>query len=74
VVYLHEELGFDMDYSTSIYHFFELLIYIFPTIAAIIADGFAGLYKTLILVCVTFSISCAIIAAGSVEQWNLPSV
>jgi dipeptide/tripeptide permease len=37
IIYLHEELGFDMDISTSIYHISELLTYVFPTFAAIIA-------------------------------------
>lgn len=39
VIYLHEELGFDMDISTALFHVCDVLTFVIPTFAAIIAGN-----------------------------------
>ena len=48
LLYLRNYLDWDDDTSTSVYHAFTVMAYLFPLFGAIVADSYWGKYKTII--------------------------
>lgn len=73
-LYLHRKLNFDPSTSTAIFHTNELLAYAFTIIGAIIADSWLGLFKTILWMSLVFAVGGAVVAIGSIELLNLPTL
>ncbi|KAG5683394.1 hypothetical protein PVAND_012679 [Polypedilum vanderplanki] len=71
LLYLNTKLGFDQNLSTALFHVNQFLINFFSIFAAIIADSYIGLFKTLIIMSLIFAIGTGIITASGIEALNV---
>jgi hypothetical protein len=72
-VFLTEFLLIDKDTATAIYHAFTLVCYLTPILGAIIADGYIGLYKTILYVSCLYCSGEIILAVFSMKPLGAPS-
>lgn len=74
VLYLNRKLNFDQSISTAIFHTNELLAYLFTIFGAVIADSWLGLFKTITLMSLVFSVGSVIVGVAAIEVLNLPTL
>lgn len=72
VLYLTHKLGYNEETSTVLFHIFTMLVYIFPLLGALIADGWLGKYKTILYLSVVYSLGALIVAIGAVPMNWMP--
>ncbi|KAM8719787.1 hypothetical protein ACLKA7_005933 [Drosophila subpalustris] len=72
VLYLTHKLGYNEETSTVLFHIFTMLVYIFPLLGALIADGWLGKYKTILYLSVVYSLGALIVAIGAVPMNAMP--
>jgi solute carrier family 15 oligopeptide transporter 1 len=73
-IYLTELLGINRDTSTAIYHAFPMMCCFVPIFGAILADGYIGLYRTLLYVSCFYFIGEAVITLTSIGPLGAPNV
>lgn len=71
-LFFHQKLGFDRNISTALFHVYELFVFSFTIIGAIVADNWLGLYKTLISMSLVYAIGIAFLSVGNIEPLELP--
>jgi dipeptide/tripeptide permease len=71
-IFLNQKLGFNSDESTAIFHANEFLLYFFTIIGAIIADSWLGLFKTISMMTLLFSIGAGTVAIATIDSLELP--
>jgi dipeptide/tripeptide permease len=72
LLYFNRKLGFDPSISTAFYHAYELLDYFATIFGAVVADSYLGLYKTITLMSLLFSIGSVVVSLTAIELLNLP--
>jgi hypothetical protein len=72
-LFLTEFLSIDKDTATAIYHAFTVVCYFSPIMGAIIADGYIGLYKTILYVSCFYCVGEFVLAAFSMKPLGAPS-
>jgi len=72
VLYLTHKLGYNEETSTVLFHIFTMLVYIFPLLGALIADGWLGKYKTILYLSVVYSLGALIVAIGAIPMNWMP--
>ncbi|KAH8245113.1 hypothetical protein KR032_004883, partial [Drosophila birchii] len=72
VLYLTNKLGYNEETSTVLFHTFTMLVYIFPLIGALIADGWLGKYKTILYLSLVYSLGAMIVSFGAVPLEGMP--
>ncbi|KAH8415418.1 hypothetical protein KR222_011065, partial [Zaprionus bogoriensis] len=72
VLYLTQKLGYNEETSTVLFHVFTMLVYIFPLMGAIIADGWIGKYQTILYLSMVYSLGAMIVAVGAIPLENMP--
>ncbi|XP_034118641.1 peptide transporter family 1 isoform X1 [Drosophila albomicans] len=72
VLYLTHKLGYNEETSTVLFHIFTMLVYIFPLLGALIADGWLGKYKTILYLSVVYSLGALVVAIGAVPLEGMP--
>ncbi|ROL41774.1 Solute carrier family 15 member 1 [Anabarilius grahami] len=68
VLYFKYFIGWDNDFSTTIYHTFVALCYLTPIMGAIIADSWLGKFKTIVYLSVVYTIGQVIMAVSSIHD------
>ncbi|KAG5683396.1 hypothetical protein PVAND_012681 [Polypedilum vanderplanki] len=58
-LYLNQNLLYDQDASTALYHICDFILHLATIFSAILADSWLGLYKTLFIMSITFCMGCA---------------
>ncbi|XP_023179623.2 peptide transporter family 1 isoform X2 [Drosophila hydei] len=72
VLYLTHKLDYNEETATVLFHIFTTLVYIFPLIGALIADGWLGKYKTILYLSVVYSIGAMTVAFGAIPMPDMP--
>ncbi|XP_016980162.1 peptide transporter family 1 [Drosophila rhopaloa] len=73
VLYLTNKLGYNEETSTVLFHTFTMLVYIFPLIGALIADGWLGKYKTILYLSLVYSVGAMVVSFGAVPLTGMPT-
>ncbi|XP_033245501.1 peptide transporter family 1 isoform X1 [Drosophila miranda] len=73
VLYLTNKLGYNEETSTVLFHIFTMLVYIFPLIGALIADGWLGKYKTILYLSMVYSVGTLIVSFGAIPLSAMPT-
>ncbi|BFG02290.1 peptide transporter family 1 [Drosophila madeirensis] len=73
VLYLTNKLGYNEETSTVLFHVFTMLVYIFPLIGALIADGWLGKYKTILYLSLVYSLGALIVSFGAIPLSVIPT-
>ncbi|KAK9972880.1 hypothetical protein ABG768_023642 [Culter alburnus] len=68
VLYFKYFIGWDNDFSTTIYHTFVALCYLTPIMGAIIADSWLGKFKTIVYLSVVYTVGQVIMAVSSIHD------
>ncbi|ALC48232.1 yin [Drosophila busckii] len=72
VLYLTHKLGYDEETSTVLFHIFTMLVYIFPLLGALVADGFLGKYKTILYLSMVYCMGAMVVAFAAVPMEGMP--
>ncbi|KAH8387299.1 hypothetical protein KR093_006093, partial [Drosophila rubida] len=72
VLYLTQKLGYNEETSTVLFHIFTMLVYIFPLLGALVADGWLGKYKTILYLSVVYSFGALVVSIGAVPLEGMP--
>lgn len=72
VLYLTQKLGYNEETATVLFHFFTMLVYIFPLMGAVIADGWLGKYKTILYLSMVYSAGAMIVSIGAIPFPGMP--
>lgn len=72
VLYLTQKLGYNEETSTVLFHSFTMLVYIFPLMGAVIADGWLGKYKTILYLSMLYSVGAMTVAMGAIPLPGMP--
>lgn len=72
-LFLNRKLGFDPNVSTALYHTYEFMIYFFTIFGAIIAESWFGMFKTVALMSLVYSIGASLVSFGGIETLNIPT-
>ncbi|KAH8338870.1 hypothetical protein KR074_007847, partial [Drosophila pseudoananassae] len=73
VLYLTNKLGYNEETSTVLFHIFTMLVYIFPLIGALIADGWLGKYKTILYLSLVYSLGAMVVSFGAIPLPGMPT-
>ncbi|XP_030380895.1 peptide transporter family 1 isoform X2 [Scaptodrosophila lebanonensis] len=73
VLYLTNKLGYNEETATVLFHTFTMLVYIFPLVGALIADGWLGKYKTILYLSLVYSIGAMIVSFGAIPLPDVPT-
>nr|AAC47465.1 oligopeptide transporter 1 [Drosophila melanogaster] len=73
VLYLTNKLGYNEETATVLFHTFTMLVYIFPLIGALIADGWLGKYKTILYLSLVYSLGAMVVSFGAVPLSGMPT-
>lgn len=65
-LFFHRKLGFDSSLSTALFHTYELAVFSFTIIGAIIADNWLGLYKTVVSFSFIYATGALLTAIGAI--------
>ncbi|XP_067315337.1 solute carrier family 15 member 1b [Pseudorasbora parva] len=68
VLYFKYFIGWDNDFSTTIYHTFVALCYLTPIMGAIIADSWLGKFKTIVYLSIVYTIGQVIMAISAIHD------
>ncbi|XP_078323604.1 solute carrier family 15 member 1-like isoform X2 [Crassostrea virginica] len=76
ILYLTNWLGFSEDVGTAIFHSFVMLCYLSPLIGAVLADGYLGRYKTILIVSLVYAAGNLVMAITALPppEWYGPAV
>ncbi|XP_062569740.1 solute carrier family 15 member 1-like isoform X2 [Saccostrea cucullata] len=76
ILYLTNWLGFSEDVGTSIFHSFVMLCYFSPLFGAILADGYIGRYKTILIVSLVYATGNLVMALTALPppEWYGPAI
>lgn len=66
-LYLNEQLLYSESISTAIFHGNDFLLHLATIFGAILADSFIGLYKSLLVMIITFGVGCGILTFASMN-------
>ncbi|XP_026838256.1 peptide transporter family 1 isoform X3 [Drosophila erecta] len=72
VLYLTNKLDYNEETATVLFHTFTMLVYIFPLIGALIADGWLGKYKTILYLSLVYSLGALVVSFGAVPITGMP--
>lgn len=73
-LYLTNFIKIEQHSATAIYHAFTVVCYFTPILGAILADGYLGLYKTILYVSIVYSIGEIILTLTSVIPLGAPNI
>lgn len=73
-IYLTGFIKMESSTATAIYHSFTVLCYFSPLIGAIIADGYIGLYRTILYVSCLYCIGEIVLTLTSIPALGAPNV
>ncbi|KAH8295973.1 hypothetical protein KR018_012557, partial [Drosophila ironensis] len=73
VLYLTTKLGYNEETSTVLFHVFTMLVYIFPLIGALIADGWLGKYRTILYLSLVYSLGALVVSFGAIPLIGMPT-
>ncbi|XP_017074942.1 peptide transporter family 1 isoform X2 [Drosophila eugracilis] len=73
VLYLTNKLGYNEETATVLFHTFTMLVYIFPLIGALIADGWLGKYKTILYLSLVYSLGAMVVSFGAIPLMGMPT-
>ncbi|XP_047116107.1 peptide transporter family 1-like [Schistocerca piceifrons] len=73
-LYLRNNLLFDENTSTVIYHVFIMLCYVVPLVGAILADSFLGRYKTILYFSLIYTAGNILLCLAAIPPVSLPPV
>ena len=73
-LYLTQFIKVDENSATSIYHAFTMLCYFSPLFGAILADGFIGLYRTILYVSIVYFFGETILFLTSMKPLGAPNL
>ncbi|RXN09985.1 solute carrier family 15 member 1-like protein [Labeo rohita] len=68
VLYFNYFIGWDEDFSTTIYHTFVALCYLTPILGAIIADSWLGKFKTIVYLSIVYAIGQVILSVSAIHD------
>ncbi|XP_077055453.1 solute carrier family 15 member 1b [Siphateles boraxobius] len=68
VLYFKYFIGWDNNFSTTIYHTFVALCYLTPIMGAIIADSWLGKFKTIVYLSIVYTIGQVIMAVSAIHD------
>lgn len=73
-IYLTNFIKLDQNSAIALYHAFTVLCYFTPVIGAIIADGYLGLYRTILFVSIVYAIGEVILTLTSMIPLGAPNL
>lgn len=73
-LYLTNFIKIEQHSATAIYHAFTVICYFTPVLGAILADGYLGLYKTILYVSIVYSIGEIILTLTSAIPLGAPNI
>lgn len=73
-IYLTTFIKLGKDTSTAIYHAFTMLCYFTPLLGAILADGYIGLYRTILYVSCLYCVGEVILTLTSMAPLGAPNI
>jgi hypothetical protein len=73
-IYLNEFLGINPNTATAIYHAFTMLCYFSPLMGAILADGYIGLYRTILYVSCFYFLGVLVLTLTSIPALGAPNI
>ena len=73
-LFLSNFIGLDSTTSTMIYHLFTVICYFTPILGAILADGYIGLYKTILSLSIVYFIGEMILTLTSMVPLGAPEI
>jgi dipeptide/tripeptide permease len=73
-IYLNEFIGINKDTATAIYHAFTMLCYFSPFMGAILADGYIGLYRTILFVSCFYFLGECVLTLTSMKPLGAPNI
>lgn len=73
-LYLTNFIKMEQHSATAIYHAFTVICYFTPVFGAILADGYLGLYKTILFVSIVYFIGEVILTLTSVIPLGAPNL
>jgi solute carrier family 15 oligopeptide transporter 1 len=71
--FLTKFIGFDETTATSLYHGFAVVCYFTPLLGAILADGYIGLYKTIVYLSLFYAAGEIVLTLTSMGPLGAPS-
>lgn len=72
-IYLTGFIKMEKDTATAIYHSFTVLCYFSPLLGAIIADGYIGLYRTILYVSCVYCVGEVVLTLTSIPALGAPN-
>lgn len=73
-LFFSDFIGLNKDTSTVIYHAFTVLCYFTPVLGAILADGYIGLYKTILSLSCLYFIGELILTLTAMGPLGAPEI
>lgn len=73
-IYLTGFIRMESNTATAIYHSFTVLCYFSPLLGAIIADGYIGLYRTILYVSCLYCVGEIVLTLTSIPALGAPNV
>ncbi|RNA38646.1 solute carrier family 15 member 1-like isoform X1 [Brachionus plicatilis] len=73
-LYLTNFIKIEQHSATAIYHAFTVICYFTPILGAILADGYLGLYKTILYVSIVYCIGEIILTLTSIIPLGAPNI
>lgn len=72
-LYLSLKLNFDESSAVYIFHIFTSLVYLFPLIGAVLADGWLGKYRTIFYLSIVYALGGAFLSTGAIPSLGIPT-
>lgn len=73
-LYLTNFIKIEQHSATAIYHAFTVICYFTPVLGAILADGYLGLYKTILYVSIVYCVGEIILTLTSAIPLGAPNI
>lgn len=71
IIYLSNQLGFEKDDATVLYHTFTMLVYFMCIFGGIVSDTWLGKFNTILYLSVVYSIGSVIVSIGAIPSLNI---
>lgn len=72
-LYLSLKLDFDESSAVYIFHTFSCLVYFFPLLGSILADGWLGKYRTILYLSLVYALGTVFLSASAIPLFNIPT-
>ena len=72
-LYLTKFVMMEQDTATAVYHAFTMLCYFSPLMGAILADGYIGLYRTILYVSIVYFLGEVVLTLTSIGPLGAPN-